>query len=287
MPPTEEMIEKAVECLGDTTVNSFTASPTTVRPGHASTLNWKVTSPGGCSVQLLLNNAPVAKTGSRSIEPSTTTTYKLVGKVFTVQRTLATVTVAVDTGQCFIQSVDEATVRQMLQSLIADNLEGSPLSMRSPASVEIDRNGVAVKLRLKIAVPNFFDPDLNIDMVIGVRAMSGNVVFSFKSYSNDLDWPWWVTGITLGITEFIENAIESRIERLVKPLVLQKLKEQIDSFLRLIPPTHRLHSLTTEADEIRAMVCPLLEDARSRIRRSGVAPSTLAAGPPARRVHFR
>ncbi|MEO6725696.1 MAG: hypothetical protein ABIP14_10415 [Blastocatellia bacterium] len=256
MPPTKEMIEKAVECLGDTTA-TFTASPTTVRPGHASTLNWKVTTPGGCAPQLFLNNSPVQKTGTRSVEPATATAYHLIGKMFTVQRTIATVTVAVDTSQCFTQSVDEETIRQMLRSLIETNLAGSPLSQRSPASVEIDRNGIAVKLRLKVAVPNFFDPDLNVNMVIAVGAVNHNVVVSFRSYSNNLDWPWWVTGITLGITEFIESAIESRIEQKVKPLILQKLKEQIDSFLQLIPSTHRLQSLTTEDNEIKAMVCPV------------------------------
>ena len=256
MAPTEEMIEKAVECLDETAVNSFTASPATVRPGQASTLNWRVATSQGCGVQLFLNNSTVSKTGTRSVEPTTTTTYRLVGKMSTLQRTLGTVTVAVDTSRCFIQSVEEEAVRQMLRSLIQANLAGSPLSLRSPANVEIDRNGIAVKLRLKVAVPNFFDPDLNIDMVIGVRAANNNVLVSYRSYSNDVDWPWWVTGITLGITEFIEESLESRIERQVKPLILQKLKEQIDSFLRLIPPTHRLQSLTTEADEIRALVCP-------------------------------
>jgi len=256
MPPTKEMIEKAVECLGDTTV-TFTASPTTVRPGHASTLNWKVTTPGGCSPQLFLNNSPIQKIGTRSVQPGTTTAYHLVGKMSTVQRTLGTVTVAVDTSQCFIQSVDEETVRQMLRSLIEANLAGSPLSQRSPANVEIDRNGIAVKLRLKVAVPNFFDPDLNVDMVIGVNAVNHTPRVTFRSYSNNVDWPWWVTAITLGITEFVESAIESRIEQNVKPLILQKLKEQIDSYLSLIPPTHRLQSLTTEPDEIRAMVCPV------------------------------
>jgi hypothetical protein len=177
--------------------------------------------------------------------------------MFTVQRTLGTVTVAVDTSQCFSQSVDEETVRQMLQSLIASALAGSPLSQRSPAIVEIDQKGIAVKLRLKVAVPDFFDPDLNIDMVIGVSVVSNNVVVSYKSYSNDLDWPWWVTGITLGITKIIEEIIESQIEKKVKPLILEKLKEQIDSFISMIPPTHRLHSLTTESNEIRGMVCPI------------------------------
>ena len=157
MPPTKEMIEKAVECLGDTTVNSFTASPSTVRPGIAYTLKWQVTEPGSCAVKLFLNGTPVSESGSRSVQPMSTTTYRLVGKMFTVQRTLRAVTVNVDTSQCFIQSLDEATVRQMLQSQIESNLADSPLSQRSPANVEVDRNGIAVKLRLKISVPNFFD----------------------------------------------------------------------------------------------------------------------------------
>ena len=256
MPPTPQMIEKALECLDEITVNSFTATPTTVLPGHTSILKWKVTSTTGCSPQIFLNNSSVPKTGTRTVEPDTTTTYRLIAKILTVQRTIATVTVNVNTSQCFVQSVDEATVRQLVQNLIDTNLAGTPLSQRSPASIEIDRNGIAVKLRLRVAVPNFFDPDLNVDMVIGVRAVNHNVVVSYKSYSNDVDWPWWVTGITLGITEFIESTIESRLEQKVKPLILQKLKEQIDSFLRLIPPTHRLQALTTEPDQIRAQVCP-------------------------------
>jgi hypothetical protein len=256
MPPTEEMIKKALECLDGIIVKSFTASPTTVRPGQASTLKWDVTLPSGCSVKLSLNNSTIPKAGTRSVEPVTTTSYRLIGKMFTVEGTLGTVTVAVDTSQCFIQSVDEESVRQMLRSLIEANLTGSPLSQRSPANIEIDRNGIAVKLRLRVAVPNFFDPDLDVNMVIAVRAVDHAPVVSFRSYSNDLHWPWWVTGITLGVTEFINGTIESRIEQQIKPLILQKLKEQIDSYLRLVPSTHRLQSLSTEADEIRAFICP-------------------------------
>jgi hypothetical protein len=257
MPPPKEVIEKALECLGATTLNSFTASPTSVRPGVASTLKWNVTIPGGCAVKLSLNGSPVSATGSRSVEPSTTTTFRLMQSMSTVQGTLGSVTVSVDTSQCFVQSIDEDTVRQMLRTLIETSLAGGPVSQRSPATVEIDRNGIAVKLRLKIAVPNFFDPDLNVEMVIRVAAVNHDAVVSFRSYSNDLDWPWWVTGITLGISKFIEEAIEDRIEQRLKPEILIKLKEQIDSFLELIPSTHRLHSLTTDDGAIRAMVCPV------------------------------
>ncbi len=257
MPPPPEVIEKAIECLNNTTINTFSASPSTIRPGIASTLKWEVTVPVGCGVSLSLNGSPVQKSGSRTVEPTTTTTFRLVGRMSTVEQELGEVTVAVDTTQCFIRSVDETTVRQMLQNLIETNLAGSPLRQRSPANVEIDRNGIAAKLRLKVSVPNFFDPDLNINMVVGVSAASNDVVVLYRSFSIDLDWPWWVTGITLGITKFIEEVIESRIEQQIKPLILQALKEQIDSFIQLIPPTHRLQSLTTESDEIRGLVCPV------------------------------
>ena len=69
MPPTPQMIQKAIECLGNTTSN-FTASPTTIQPGHASTLQWNVTTPPGCGVQLLLNNSLVQKAGTRSVAPA-------------------------------------------------------------------------------------------------------------------------------------------------------------------------------------------------------------------------
>ena len=113
-----------------------------------------------------------------------------------------------------------------------------------------------MKLRLKISVPNFFDPDLNIDMVVGLTAVNHTPVLSFRRFSVDVHWPWWVTGITLGVTEFIDGIIESSIERRVKPLILQKLKEQIDSLLRLVPQNYRLQSISTEADQIRVTVCP-------------------------------
>ncbi len=258
MPPTQKMIEKALQCF-ENTRGTMTASRVSIMPGQTSTLKWNVTTTpsAGCAVQLYLNNSPVSKSGTRLVEPGNTTTYHLVGKMYTVQETFCSVTVSVDTSQCITRSVDEETVRQMVQSLLTTALAGTPLSQRSPASLEIDRKGIAVKLRLKVAVPNFWDPDLNIDMVISVRAVGHQVMVAYVGYSNDLDWPWWVTTITLGVSKLIEELIESKIEKKVKPLILKKLKEQIDAMLALLPATYQLHSLITEPDEIRATVCPV------------------------------
>ena len=256
MAVTEEMIKKAMKCLDNTVVNVFNATPATVRPGQATTLKWNVTVPDGCGIMLFLNNSRISETGTRSIEPASSTTYRLTGKMTTVGSPLGTVTVNVDTSQCLMQSVHEQTVRQMLRETIEANLAGSSLSQRSRARVEINREGIAVNLRLRIAVPKFWDADLYVDMVIAVRAVNHDVVVSYRSYSDDVDWPDFVSGITLGISKFVEEVIESRIEQKIKPMILEKVKERIDSFLDMIPSTHRLHSITTEADEIRVMVCP-------------------------------
>ena len=124
--------DKALECLADTSAVSFTASPATIRPGHAAELSWQVTSPKGCQPQLLLNNSSVHDTGTMSVQPTATTSYHLVGQISSIQRTLGTVTVTVDTSQCFIRTVSEATVRDLLHSQFASALAGTPLSQRHP-----------------------------------------------------------------------------------------------------------------------------------------------------------
>jgi len=246
------------ECLEGVTVNSFTASPTTITPGNASTLRWNVNLPGGlCRVVLYLNGSVVSNTGTRSVEPINTTAYSLDARVSSgLSRPLRTITVNVDTSDCDIISVPESDVRENLRSLIKDELKDTSISERSPANVEIDRNGIAVRLRLKISVPSFWDPDLNVNMVIALSIVDHKSRVSFRSYSNDLDWPPWAGIISLGTIEWVDNEIERLLERAVKPLILQKIKEQIDSVLEMIPSTHRLYSLTTESNEIRAMICP-------------------------------
>ena len=102
MPPTDEMIDEAVRCLGGTTFTSFTATPATGRPfGTASTLRRQARPPTGCTVRFLLNGAAVPATGSRAVQRSATTSFRLEATQATVRRHLGTRTVTVDISACF------------------------------------------------------------------------------------------------------------------------------------------------------------------------------------------
>ena len=259
MPEPEVVIEKKLECLRQTDVISFTAEPATVRSGVPSTLRWEVKLPSkGCSVQLRLNGSTIPKSGSRTVTPSRTTNFSITARQGSAEGSLATATVNVDTSDCFFQTYAESALRTEINKLIDSNLDlkESPLSKRSPTQIEVDRDGIRIKLRLKLDVPNFFDPNVDVDMLLRLRATNNDIVVSFGSYSSDVDWPFWVTGITLGITEFVDNVIRTRINRQLKPLILEKVKAEIDKKLMEIPPTHALSDLTTESNLIRAQICP-------------------------------
>lgn len=260
MPPTQEMIKKALECLENVGVEFFRAEPTTIRPfGPGAKLSWQIVRPTDCVGMIFtLNGSNVSTSGSRTVTPGSTTTYRLEGSMSTIRNTLASVTVTMDTGGCFSGSIPEADIRQRVQDALAQQISASSrLSERSPASVEIDANGIAVMLRLKISIENFADPDLNINFTIGLRGADGRAVASLSNFGTQVDWPWWVTVITLGVSEIIEGVIENEIEGKVKPELLNAVQELLDDNLLIIPPTHRLFSIRTVTDGISFTVCPV------------------------------
>ena len=78
----------------------------------------------------------------------------------------------------------------------------------------------------------------------------------YKSFAVDVDWPWWVTVITAGVSKIVEEFIEGKIEAKLKPAILTGVKDQIDDLVDQIPGGLRLHSLSLAENEIRVTVCP-------------------------------
>ena len=245
-------------CLSKVTVTSFTATPSSVPPfGGPSTLKWSVTVPPGCAVGLKLNGKAVGRSGSLEVQPTTTTTYSLVAAVRGLTRVLKSVSVRVDTSACITRPVPESLIRTELRKAV-DKLDAdeSRLSQRSDPKVEIEPDGIHVALRFKLAIDNFADPDLDVDAVIGVRVRNGAVEPFFKSFSVDLDWPWWVTVITAGVSKIVEEFIEDKIEGRLKPAALAAVKKQIDALVAQIPGGLRVHSMSFAENELRVTVCP-------------------------------
>jgi hypothetical protein len=256
--PGPDIDDDTLDCLTDTQANSFSATPTTVDPfGPPVTLRWSVSRPSTCGVVVKLNGQSVGLSGSMQVQPAVTTRYTLTAGIGGLSKTLRSLTVAVDTSACVTVPVPESTVRTAIRGVV-DQIDAATnqLSQRSAAKVEIVPGGVSVALRLKAAVDNFADPDIDVDFTIGLRIRNGAVEPFYKSFSVDVDWPWWVTVVTLGVSKFVEELIDDKIESAARPLILQAVKDLVDGLVERLPGNLRLHSLQLLTDELRVTACP-------------------------------
>ena len=261
MPCTPEMIERAIECASEYRLTSFTASPANITPGQTVTLSWATAHTGHCAASFRINGISVPASGSKTVTPLADTTYTLTLQTqCNISRTLGRASVDVNESSCRIVPIGEGLVRVQVIGVVNNNINefnassSNDLSKRSETQVEIDPQGISVKLRLKASINNFPDPDLNIDMKVGLGVGPGNTVSVFyRSFSVDVDWPWWVTGISLGITKIVEEIAEGRIEGKIKPQILEAIKTQLNNAAHQIPGV--LTSIETLQDELRLKIC--------------------------------
>ncbi|HTL10180.1 MAG TPA: hypothetical protein VL307_18020 [Chitinophagaceae bacterium] len=261
MPCTPAMIERAIECASEYSLNSFTASPANITPGQPVTLTWSTAHSGHCAASFRINGITVPASGSKTVNPLADTTYTLTLQTqCNISRTLGRASVDVNESTCKLTSIPESLVRGQVISVVDSSINefnassSNDLSKRSETQVEIDPQGISIKLRLKAAINNFPDPDLNVDMKVGLGVGPGNTVSVFyRAFSVDVDWPWWVTGISLGITKIVEEIAEGRIQGKIKPQILEALKTQLNNAAKQIPGV--LTSIETLQDELRLKIC--------------------------------
>lgn len=245
MPPTREMVDKAIACLGETTLVNFSANKTTIRAGESVTISWDVDVPQTCGLSVRLNFAQVPKKGSRMIRPVRDVSFRLDAGAAGVSKLLGVVNVAVDTTACMQQTIPEdLIVPEVLETVditLAEynaNPENADhkVSKRRETAVQIENDGIDIKLRLKLQINNFFDPDVDVDARIDVGVASdGQVIAFYRNFSVDVDWPWWVTGITLGISKIVEEFVEDAIEGTLKQRILNDLRSGVQTRVNQIP----------------------------------------------------
>lgn len=261
MPCTPDMIEKALECASEFRLLSFTATPASVTPGQPVTLKWSTAHSGHCAGTFKINGIAVPASGSKVVNPLADTTYTLVVHLpCNISHTMGRVTADVNESSCRITSIPEAIVRSQVINVVDANIKdfndhsSNDLSKRSETQVEIDPQGISIKLRLSASINNFPDPDINVDMKVGLGVGPGNTVSVFyRSFSVDVDWPWWVTAISLGITKIVEEIVEGRIEGKIKSQILDALKTQLTNAAKQIPGV--LAAIQTLQDELRLKIC--------------------------------
>lgn len=259
MPCTPQMIDNAIERSGNVKLNSFTASPNNVKPGSAVTLNWSVANATG--VTLKLNGVTISANGSRTVTPIADTQFRIIAECgCNIRKTLGSLLVNVNESSCRQIPIAESIVRTLIINEVNSQISqhnatsSNDLTKRSETVVEIDPTGILIKLRFKIAINNAPDPDLNIDMKIGMGVSPGNNISLFyKNYSTDLDWPWWFDVVSLGITKIIENILEDRIEGKLKPAILNGMRTKIAQTASGIPGV--ITQITPVQDAIQLTIC--------------------------------
>ncbi|MBS1722017.1 MAG: hypothetical protein JSS66_03300 [Armatimonadetes bacterium] len=257
------MIERVVECLGDTNLVHFGADRTSITAGQTVTLTWDVDIPSGCPISVRLNNQQVPRKGSRTVRPVRFVSYRLDCGGAGVTQPLGVVNITVDTSACSSREIPEDVVRPEViasvdQSLADYNINPAnkdhPVTKRRETVVEIEPSGIILRLRLKLGINNFFDPDVDVDAVIDVgMSPEGKVLAFYKSFEVDVDWPWWVTGITLGITKIVEEFLDGVVAKKMKQKILDDLRNGFQRRLDALPGT--VVALDTAQDAILVTVC--------------------------------
>lgn len=237
---------------------AFSAAPAEIRPfGSGATLSWTITPPEGGAAIFRLNGSVITLNGAIGVRPPETTEYCIEGAVAGARMVLARTTVSVVTDHCIRIAVPEQTVRRLLQEAIDDVRAGAPLvAQRRPASVEVDARGIHVRAFLRIAIANAPDPDLDIDGVLGLGVEDGAVRVFFRRFSVDLDSPRWFALASAGLSKIAEQPMEALITDNLKPMLLRKAEDMIESQLRMIPPGFRLYRIDSGPDELTVIVCP-------------------------------
>src|SRR4029450_218358 len=147
---------------------SFAADRTAIRAGESVTISWNVDIPGHWALSVRLNHTQVPKQGSRKIRPFCAVSYRLDVGAAGLSKFLGLVNVAVDASSCVQREIPEDVVRpEVLASVDASlpDYNANPenkdhkVSKRRETVVEIEPDGIVLRLRLKLAINNFFDPD--------------------------------------------------------------------------------------------------------------------------------
>jgi hypothetical protein len=111
-------------------------------------------------------------------------------------------------------------------------------------------------ITLKGVIANAPDPDLDIEGVLGLGVEDGAVHVFFRRFSVDLDSPRWFALASAGLSKIAEQPMEALITDNLKPMLLRKAEDMIESQLRMIPPGFRLYRIDSGPDELTVIVCP-------------------------------
>lgn len=260
-PPIDE---EALTCLAGLVVQSFTATPAAVQAGKSTKVRWSVVSqdcPRPERISLMLEGVRVGLSGEREIRPSRDMSLSLTARAGGHSRSLGRVRIDVDESTCSRKTFPKDLIRLVAQGAVRNAIREYNLRPDTKAKVslirdtvlEIDPAGIVLRVRLKADVNNFADPTIALDARIGLGVSNSEPMVWYKSFAVDVDWAFWVTGITLGITKIVEEVVDGVVERGVKSKLITELRKSIRTVVEGLGEVTAIQAMD---NELVITVCP-------------------------------
>ncbi len=244
---TEGPTNNAVDCLFDTTVRHFTATPNVVNPWAGTTLKWDVAIPSDCRLSIYLLGKKVNPKGNQVVTPLfPENIYSLEGRMLTVRGSVAEIGVSVNTASCREESFPVSLIKPIIQDVLDEyDAEEQSIYQTRDADVSISEQGLAVKMYLKAEIlgPN---PSVVLSMRFKFRTQDGIVSPRFQYFHPQAS------------TYLPDDWIESKFYR-KSDGILAKFKTAVNSTVSdlLNDQEEKLLSLETMEQEVLATICPL------------------------------
>ncbi len=251
--PGNSPIDDAIDCMSETKVNYFRASPSTVNPFRSTTLSWDVSIPNGCPVSLKVAGKRVTgQRGSMSYTPITRNSYAslmatTIGGAAIILRNLP---VRVNTVNCDIFPISINQVESQFIELLANSFEEIDyLYTKGDATIGITSGGLSLYQVIGVDIPG---PNPSIKFDLGLRFTSRNGVV----------YPHWTkfsskTSTYLPVEDFIDSKISKQKTKILTS-IRNSLNENLKEILDLLYGTNRterVFEVKTIQDNFEVAVC--------------------------------
>ncbi|HET8646875.1 MAG TPA: hypothetical protein VFO85_15375 [Vicinamibacteria bacterium] len=291
MPPPEpdededegdvEAARREARLLAQLRLRRFTASPVTIHPFETATLSWDVGVPPSVSDEIAVTfsvaGAVVPATGTRPVSPLAAGAFLLEARSPNARRVLGHAIVNVDVTDCRFE-VLQIRVLQELARRARELLRGAgSLTLRGDIALSArPPDGLLIEAPLRAAVPNFFDADVDVDVLLALSATSlpgGARVVSARVRSVSVDVIFHLAehifsgGSATAVQAIVQPLAAELIRSYVGPTLEQdtaaQLQAAVDFVLggfRTTDPQkreHRLYSIATEPGFLAIVGCPV------------------------------
>jgi len=244
---TEGPTNNAPDCLFDTSVRHFSATPNVVNPWAGTTLKWDVAIPSDCQLSIYLLGKKVNPKGNQVVTPLfPENTYSLEGRMLTVRGSVAQIGVSVNTASCDEESFPVSLIKPIMQTVLDQYDENEPgIYQTRDADVSITEQGLAVKMYLKAEIPG-----PNPSVVLSMR-------FKFTTRDGIVD-PRFLYFHPQASTYLPDDWVESKFYQKSNE-ILATFKTAVNDVVSnsIDDQEEKLLSLETLEQEILATICPI------------------------------